>query len=217
MDASKVPAMFAAERDRITAAGIFDLSGWKFTLGNARRTFGTCYYNRKLIRMSKPLCELNSEERVRETLLHELGHAVAGRNTGHSWAWREACRKIGLENPTRCYSTENTAIPEIQHGWALTCPTCGDVFKRKTKPAIHRKYYCRDCWKTKRIRSYLVLSQINNPAPVAAPKGPDSDIRSRVLGLRASGLGYAKIEAAMGWKDSHGSRAWRIVNKGAQS
>jgi len=47
--------------------------------------------------------------------------------------------------------------------------------------------------------------------------GPDPADVVAVLELRAGGMGYAAIEKAMGWKDSHGSRAWKIVKDAERS
>jgi hypothetical protein len=48
----------------------------------------------------------------------------------------------------------------------------------------------------------------------AAPKRVrvqnDADDIQCVLEMRQSGLSYMKIEAKLGWPNSHGNRAWRI-------
>lgn len=50
---------------------------WSFSFDNAIERFGSCRLTSKKISLSKKLIELNSIERVRNTLLHEIAHALA--------------------------------------------------------------------------------------------------------------------------------------------
>ena len=59
-----------------------DKFDWQFKFDNSKRRFGQCVYGRKyglpyhMIKLSKPLVALNSEEQVRDTILHEIAHAL---------------------------------------------------------------------------------------------------------------------------------------------
>ena len=59
------------------------------------------------------------------TVLHELGHIVAGRNAGHGSAWRNACRALGLEEPERCHDLNVEGLKRKQNRHAWHCPECG--------------------------------------------------------------------------------------------
>ena len=64
------------------------LAGWSFEFDHARRRFGRCDYTHRRITLSKPLTFLNPIEEVRDTLLHEIAHALAGERAGHGAKWR---------------------------------------------------------------------------------------------------------------------------------
>ena len=52
---------------------------WSFKLDRSKVCFGKCYYSKKQISLSRYLVELNDEEEVRDTILHEIAHALAPR------------------------------------------------------------------------------------------------------------------------------------------
>lgn len=85
------------------------LPGWRFEFADWRTSmFGVCYYQRQLIRLSAELVTMNSEDKVRDTLMHEIAHGVSflrhGRlGTGHGWQWRMVAAELGA-TPRACYS-----------------------------------------------------------------------------------------------------------------
>ena len=52
--------------------------GWTFVWMKMKRTFGQCWHSKKQILLSWPLTSLNDETTVRDTILHEIAHALAG-------------------------------------------------------------------------------------------------------------------------------------------
>ncbi|HXP48579.1 MAG TPA: SprT-like domain-containing protein, partial [Bacteroidia bacterium] len=54
------------------------IKGWRITLDNAKRRFGMCKHGPKIISLSRPLIALNKPQRVEQTILHEIAHALAG-------------------------------------------------------------------------------------------------------------------------------------------
>ena len=53
------------------------LSHWEFGFDRAKRRFGACNFSKKRISLSKYLTEVNEIEQVRDTILHEIAHALA--------------------------------------------------------------------------------------------------------------------------------------------
>jgi len=102
--------------------GLMD-KGWKFQFDTAVRTFGYCHHGKRTISLSKPLTELNDEQEVKDTILHELAHALCPRGEGHGELWKQKCREIGAK-PIRCYSSRTVAIPEVTK-YRYECPNCG--------------------------------------------------------------------------------------------
>jgi predicted SprT family Zn-dependent metalloprotease len=83
--------------------------GWKFEFDKGRRRFGVCKYRKKLIGLSKQLTELNSLETVKDTILHEIAHALVGIGHGHDHVWKNKAIEIGC-NGKRCYG-EHVILP----------------------------------------------------------------------------------------------------------
>ncbi len=83
-----------------------DLIGYRFEWLRAKRKSGHCNYTRKRIGLSKPLTELADEVDVKDTILHEIAHALCP-NHGHDHIWQMKAREIGC-NGFRCYGTNGT-------------------------------------------------------------------------------------------------------------
>jgi predicted SprT family Zn-dependent metalloprotease len=116
------------------------VSPWRFEFDNARRRFGCCFYRHRLITLSKHLVALNDEAQVRDTILHEIAHAIAGPKAGHGPLWKAQAAAIGAR-PERCYSDEN--VITVTAKYQATCPTCGQEFKKFKQPKGTR--YCGKC------------------------------------------------------------------------
>lgn len=117
--------------------GIWE-QGWRFQFDNAARRFGCCMYGNKLISLSRKLCILNDEDAVKDVILHEIAHAIAGYKAGHGMAWKRACIQIGAK-PERCYSDE-ISTPQLKY--QATCSACG---KKHQKARLVNKTAKRSC------------------------------------------------------------------------
>jgi len=100
--------------------------GWRFEFDNAIRRFGCCKYYSKTITMSRKLTELNDEENVIDTILHEIAHALTPGHH-HDSVWQAKAREIGCDG-NRCYSSEEVNIPESRY--IAECKGCGMIHKR---------------------------------------------------------------------------------------
>ena len=54
------------------------LTGWSVVLDRAKTRAGVCRADRREIGLSAPLTALHSPEEVRDTILHEIAHALVG-------------------------------------------------------------------------------------------------------------------------------------------
>jgi predicted SprT family Zn-dependent metalloprotease len=82
--------------------------GWTFKFDRARNRFGRCNRMAREISLSKYLVDLNSEERVMQTIFHEIAHALTPRHH-HDFVWKQKCREIG-GNGKRCFDDSDTIL-----------------------------------------------------------------------------------------------------------
>jgi len=71
---------------------------FKFKWNNRLRMSGACNFSRKIIFISKKVFHIKSTDFIIRTLLHEIGHAIAGYEHGHDEVWLNACEQVGLIN-----------------------------------------------------------------------------------------------------------------------
>jgi predicted SprT family Zn-dependent metalloprotease len=115
------------------------LDDWQFGFNRRRRSLGLCWYERRRIELSIYFAARHDEAEVRDVILHEIAHALAGPKAGHGTKWRAICRKIGAR-PERC---SDTAMPAGR--WRATCPSCRQEFNRIRRPMRNRRYMCPTC------------------------------------------------------------------------
>jgi len=89
-------------RQLLQQHGLF-VQGWTAKLDKGVRRRGVCNYNNKSIGLSRQFVSLNDWETVRNTILHEIAHALVGPTHKHNSVWRNKCIEIGGTGET--YST----------------------------------------------------------------------------------------------------------------
>jgi predicted SprT family Zn-dependent metalloprotease len=102
--------------------------GWTVKLDRAKARFGQCNYTTKTISLSRALTESTTRERVENTVLHEIAHALVGRKAGHGPVWQAAHRRIGGTGRRTGQATteQREAVP---YRWIGTCAR-GHEYKR---------------------------------------------------------------------------------------
>ena len=119
------------------------LVGWLFAFDRARRRFGSCQFRSKRITLSRPLTLLNSEDQVRDTILHEIAHAPARLAMGTAANWKAACKRLGAK-PKRCFNDAEVVSPLRKPArYQIGCVTCDWWADRRRLTA--RKLVCRTC------------------------------------------------------------------------
>ncbi len=93
-------------------------NGWVFKFDNAITFFGRCHYGSKTITLSKNLTLANDEQKVINTILHEIAHALTP-NHNHDPVWVRKAIEIGCDGK-RCYSEE--VINPITPKYTGVCP-----------------------------------------------------------------------------------------------
>jgi predicted SprT family Zn-dependent metalloprotease len=131
------------------------LHGWAFAFNGMKRTCGYCYHPTRTrsgrIELSVHYTENNTLEQIRDTVLHEIAHALVGPQHGHDATWKRKCIEIGAK-PERC----NRGADMPKGKWRATCPGCQRLYSRHKKPRTPTGYFCRTCGS---VRGQLVFRE----------------------------------------------------------
>ena len=95
------------------------LVGWSFQFNDAPRQAGRCAYGTRVISMSHLFCLNAPGDEVRDTILHEIAHALVGPEHNHDLIWKARARSIGCTG-NRCHDVE-FAPPR----YIVSCHRCG--------------------------------------------------------------------------------------------
>ena len=117
--------------------------GWTFKFDRAKQRFGQCAPRTKTISLSAAIVELNAEHDVRDTIVHEISHALAGAGHGHDAHWRKIAVSLG-DDGERCYGP-HIARPVRQRveKWFRWCDSCGGNSYRFVRRS--NKTACASC------------------------------------------------------------------------
>lgn len=147
---------------RALAVGLMaehDLSGWRLVFDEAKTRAGVCRPDSREIGLSRPLTLLYDREQVRDTVLHEIAHALVGTRHGHDRVWRAAALRIGCSG-TRCVSED---APRLDGAWVGVCPA-GHRSTAHRRPV--RVKSCRQCSAVFDTSALLEWTYRGRPAPM---------------------------------------------------
>jgi predicted SprT family Zn-dependent metalloprotease len=114
------------------------LDGWRVDFDSAKRRAGICRYEQRVIGLSAPLTRLHAEAEVRDTILHEIAHALVGAAAGHGPVWEATARGLGC-SAARCVPAD---APRVPGAWLGVCPA-GHTVERHRRP--ERVTACGQC------------------------------------------------------------------------
>jgi len=134
-------------------------AGWGFAFDRATRRAGACDWSRHRITVSRHLVEGADEEELRQVLLHEVAHALAGHRAAHGPRWRATAARIGYTGSR----LHERPIAEHRATWLGTCPQGHEHsrFRRPTTPL--------SCGRCSRRFSQAALITWRRRDPGAAP------------------------------------------------
>lgn len=111
---------------------------WTFAFDNAKRRAGACDYARQRITLSRYLSARYDAETNRQTVLHEIAHALAGARAGHGPAWKRIARDLGYTGGVTHHGETATELAP----WVGVCPS-GHVAYRHRRAT--RATSCAKC------------------------------------------------------------------------
>ncbi len=129
------------------------LSDWKVRISNEPNSgyLGLCMFDDKTIVLNAYHIELHPDAEVEDTILHEIAHALVGKNHGHDLIWAMKAQELGARSePCNHFSLPPHVIDAIRSSQTVeiieeeitikvpkykvtqlkdTCPECGKVAK----------------------------------------------------------------------------------------
>jgi predicted SprT family Zn-dependent metalloprotease len=120
---------------------VHGLDDWRVGVDRAKTRAGVCRFDVREIALSGPLTRLLSPGEVRETLLHEIAHALVGPAHQHDAVWREQAARLGCAPQASMPSD----APRLVAPWVGTCPA-GHTVQRHRRP--QRPASCSQCSRT---------------------------------------------------------------------
>lgn len=114
------------------------LTDWTFRWDSARQRAGLCNRAKKELSFSGPLMSIWPVEHQRDTVLHEIAHALT--TGGHDEEWRRECIRIGAD-PTRTWGHNGEERLELR--WTGRCPYGHVIGHRDRRPS--RLQSCARC------------------------------------------------------------------------
>lgn len=133
------------------------LKAWSVEWDSAKTRAGICRFQEQTIGLSAPLTRLHDEAEVRDTILHEIAHALAGPQAKHGPHWRQVARSIGCTG-TRCTSEQ---AERIAGAWLGVCPAGHGVTRHR---APTRVTSCTQCSPNFDLKHLLGWSLHGDPA-----------------------------------------------------
>lgn len=114
----------------------FNLTNWTFHFDHSTRRAGCCNYHDKKISIASDLARNASDEDIRDTLLHEIAHALVGKKHNHDSVWKAKAKEIGCSG-------------ERTHRLVFSPPryhvTCENGCWKQTAERRNRRLVCRTC------------------------------------------------------------------------
>ena len=136
---------------------VHGLEDWEVSYDNAKRRAGICKFGERTLGLSAPLTAVHSEDDVRDTILHEIAHALVGPRHGHDAHWRRVAISIGCSGE-RCAPAD---APSSHAAWLGTCPS-GHTLDRHRRP--ERVLTCGICSSTFDLAHVYTWTHHGRPA-----------------------------------------------------
>ena len=114
-------------------------SGWHVEFDLAPKRAGQCLYKEQRIQLSVGHCLKADPAEVRNTVLHEVAHALAGPGHHHDEYWKKIAREIG------CTAERCTTVKHSAGRWIGRCGCGGRTYERQRLTARTRHSICTRC------------------------------------------------------------------------
>ena len=169
------------------------LEAWAFRFSAAESRLGECREREKVIRLSRRHAVNGEPREVRDTILHEIAHALAGAAARHGPAWKTVAKRLGATPKARAEESEESragrqaAKARFRAGMAVRFRARGGRVRTGAIVRMNPKRARVDCGGAVYLVPYPALEPAGRPDPAgmagAAAREPDAG-RSSHLGRR---------------------------------
>lgn len=117
----------------VQAMDYFGLTDWNAEMNNSRTALGQCHFDDMRLEFSRLILPKVNHITRFDTILHEIAHAIAGKDAAHGPEWIAVAYEIGCTaRPT--VETHSYSVKETNYSWIGVCPSghrIGRTFKPK--------------------------------------------------------------------------------------
>lgn len=131
-----------------------NLDDWKFQFDNSKRRVGQCRNDAKEIGISLWYLEKTPIDQIRDTILHEIAHALVpterdhnGKWDHHGPRWQAKCVEIGAR-PERLAHAEDGFKSAAKPNYKIKCENCGWFVNRYRMKRRNHGSTCPECGTT---------------------------------------------------------------------
>ncbi len=122
-----------------TATALMEANGlheWQFQFDHSTRRAGCCNYRDKTISISFHLAHNGADFEILDTILHEIAHALVGKEHNHDAVWKAKARAIG------CSGNRTHRMEFSTPKWKVRCENdCWSHTAQRRNPRL----VCREC------------------------------------------------------------------------
>jgi predicted SprT family Zn-dependent metalloprotease len=122
------------------------LIGWTLAWNRCLKSNGKCSHTKKIIYVSKYHIEFSSLDEFKNTILHEIAHALAGHKAGHGPEWVRIAKEIGCDGQRLCKVNPSKKEYIDKKTVNLICP-CGYAHVKRLR--VTRALLSKVCKKCK--------------------------------------------------------------------
>ncbi len=114
--------------------------GWSFSFDRAKRRAGSCKFSKKEITLARAYAEQEDFKEIKNTILHEIAHALVGPKHGHNEIWKQKALEIGCD-AERCHY-----VVFSKPKYKLTCINrCFEVARYRVNQNFLHSRICSKC------------------------------------------------------------------------
>ncbi len=116
------------------------LRDWSFSFRDAKTVAGSCNSTKRSIHLSRRFVRVASPEELKDTILHEIAHALTP-GAHHGEEWKRVAKRIG------CTARRCTSVTFSEYEFTISC-ACKNAGRHRITEKFRRQLmeeHCRRC------------------------------------------------------------------------